>query len=507
MLLSVPLLLLFINDIYSLPQIHQGKRIYHNNKNNQLNLNSKITNNFEDKIDLSYSSYFTQKIDHFNRDDERTFQQRYFINSTYYDLSLTNEIKSNAPVFLCVGGEGPPLDYTVLTDSVHCTDMVEIAGKYNALLLALEHRYYGPSNPFDDLSNENLIYLNSEQALADIAYFHQYITNKYNLSITNKWITWGGSYPGMMAAMSRLRYPHIIHASISSSSPLQAQVNMKEYNDVVANSLSAKIVGGSEECLNVIKSGHNTIGEMLKTTEGQTQLEQLFNICDAGSLNNIKNQEQFAGDGVIYIPAQSNDPECTTPYCNIASICDLMTNDRKGSPLDKLVYLSKIQHANSCVSISYDNMINVISNPKNPERSWLYQTCTEWGFYQTCELNSNCPYTQGLHTLDVDYDICDKAFNIPSNVVNNQIEFTNSMYGGKNIQATRILYPNGQIDPWSSLGVLNSPNKLEPTLWVEGASHHYWTHPSLPTDSIFVKNARKIIWAHVEQWLKEDSNI
>lgn len=45
-----------------------------------------------------------------------------------------------------------------------------------ALLLALEHRYYGSSNPFGtDVSTDNLAWLNSEQAIGDIANFHRYI--------------------------------------------------------------------------------------------------------------------------------------------------------------------------------------------------------------------------------------------------------------------------------------------------------------------------------------------
>lgn len=138
----------------------------------------------------------------------------------------------DAPVFLCVGGEGPPLDYMVLVSSVHCNDMVELAPKHGALLVALEHRYYGKSVPKNDFSTENLRYLNSEQALEDIAQFHSVITEKFSLTANNKWVTWGGSYPGMMAALSRLRFPNLIHASISSSSPLQAQVKQdtaKEY--------------------------------------------------------------------------------------------------------------------------------------------------------------------------------------------------------------------------------------------------------------------------------------
>ena len=48
-----------------------------------------------------------------------------------------------------------------------------------------------------DLSVENLQFLSSEQALADLAYFIQYAKHKYKLlSKDQKLITFGGSYPG-----------------------------------------------------------------------------------------------------------------------------------------------------------------------------------------------------------------------------------------------------------------------------------------------------------------------
>ena len=49
-----------------------------------------------------------------------------------------------------------------------------------ALMVALEHRYYGPSNPFTDYSTTNLKYLNTEQALGDIATFHAFISEVNN---------------------------------------------------------------------------------------------------------------------------------------------------------------------------------------------------------------------------------------------------------------------------------------------------------------------------------------
>jgi hypothetical protein len=67
------------------------------------------------------SKFFKQTLDHFNRQDGRTFNQRYFVNDTFWDGP-----ESNGPVFMCVGGEGPPLDASVLIDSVHCS------GKRNA---------------------------------------------------------------------------------------------------------------------------------------------------------------------------------------------------------------------------------------------------------------------------------------------------------------------------------------------------------------------------------------
>jgi len=43
--------------------------------------------------------------------------------------------------------------------------MVHLAEQHSALIVALEHRYYGLSQPFSDLSTANLRFLSSRQAL------------------------------------------------------------------------------------------------------------------------------------------------------------------------------------------------------------------------------------------------------------------------------------------------------------------------------------------------------
>lgn len=50
------------------------------------------------KVEDFKIGYFTQKLDHFNYQDWRTYDQRYFINDKYWD-------KENGPVFVYICGE------------------------------------------------------------------------------------------------------------------------------------------------------------------------------------------------------------------------------------------------------------------------------------------------------------------------------------------------------------------------------------------------------------------
>lgn len=76
-----------------------------------------------------------------------------------------------------------------------------------------------------DLSTNNLQYLTSRQALADLGAFVLAMKEEYNLAPTQKWIAFGGSYPGSLAAWAREKYPDLIHGAISTSGPLLAKLD------------------------------------------------------------------------------------------------------------------------------------------------------------------------------------------------------------------------------------------------------------------------------------------
>ncbi len=94
-----------------------------------------------------------------------------------------------------IGGEGP-LTPAAVTDRFVLGQVY--APKFNALIIALEHRFYGKSIPRPEkgLSTENLFYLSSEQALADLANFIPFAKSKYTPDNLNaKVVVFGGSYP------------------------------------------------------------------------------------------------------------------------------------------------------------------------------------------------------------------------------------------------------------------------------------------------------------------------
>ena len=101
---------------------------------------------------------FETQLDNFDASSQSTFNLRYWANNDFWD-------QDDGPIFLYLCGE-----WTCSPPSVTQAAFA-LGQKVNAKLLVLEHRYYGDSQPFDDWSYEHLKWLNTEQALADIAAF------------------------------------------------------------------------------------------------------------------------------------------------------------------------------------------------------------------------------------------------------------------------------------------------------------------------------------------------
>lgn len=446
---------------------------------------------FTHKPNAAAERYLTQRLDHYDASlRNASFQQRYFVNATNY--------KNGGPVFLCVGGEGPALDATVVSRSVHCSDATELAPSVGALIVALEHRYYGKSvPPSTERGAQRLRHLTSHQAVVDIATFHKHIRAEFKLPSSTKWVTFGGSYPGMMAGFARLRLPHLIHAAVSSSAPWHAKVDMVEYNDRVGAALANRAVGGYGACQKLVVDGHAKIKSLLEASRLQRlAIAKLFNFCNPLALENKQARKAWAGNGVVSIPAQSNEPASTDPAQSIGALCSVLLAANASSSVDALATLSSRQQGGRCVGVD----LAEVKDDGTDLLSWPWQTCAEFGFYQSCEVGSQCPFARGYASVADEISICAQFGLTPAMVADN-VAFSNDVYGGAQPKGSRILFPNGDVDPWTGLGVLKSPAPTEPVMMVVGASHHAWTHPADTVTQQTVRDAKSVIQAQVTQWL------
>uniref|UniRef100_A0A3Q0R0N7 Uncharacterized protein n=1 Tax=Amphilophus citrinellus TaxID=61819 RepID=A0A3Q0R0N7_AMPCI len=123
------LLLNFVDSGQILRRIKRRARDIQIQKNKQLLLT--LTVSGHQPLQHVKEGRILQPLDHFNRQNVNTFPQRFLVNEAYWR-------DPDGPVFLFIGGEGPLFEYDVLAG--HHSDMAE---EHGALLLALEHRFYG----------------------------------------------------------------------------------------------------------------------------------------------------------------------------------------------------------------------------------------------------------------------------------------------------------------------------------------------------------------------------
>eukprot|EP00795_Rhopilema_esculentum_P016900 gene16900-8384_t len=447
---------------------------------------------------LPEENWFEQRLDHFNNADLRTWKQRYFYNDTMFNR------KADGPVFFMIGGEGTANPIWVVVGS-----MMEYAQKYGALCFLLEHRFYGKSHPLGDMSDNSLQHLSSEQALADLAAFQQAMQVKFEL-IANKWISFGGSYPGALSAWYRLKYPHLVSGAVATSAPIQAVLDFPEYYEVVANSLATT----GPTCNENIASATKMFETMSKTSEGLANLTQIFKLCKPATDDNfdIMNFASSLADNFAGVVQYNKDNRAFEgargTNITIETLCKIMNDESIGNPLLRYARVNELMLAvyeTKCLDASYKDMIQSlrqISWTSTARRQWLYQTCTEFGFYQTTD--STMQPFGGLGPLSFSIQQCKDIFGSKFNATNIDagIDFTNTNYGGFRYSGSKVLFVNGAIDPWHALSfTTNTPSYIN-SIYIQGTAHCANMYPDSNDDLPQLKEARAKIEATIGEWLK-----
>lgn len=379
----------------------------------------------------------------------------------------------------------------------------EYASRAKAMLLSIEHRFYGDSIPGDGtLSTSNLKkYLSADQALADYVELISYIKSKYSTP-ESKVVTFGGSYSGSLSAWIRQKYPHIVHAALSSSAPVLAQLDFPEYFEVLKEAIG-------DECANRIRLATDRIESLLQTTAGKRQLESDFLTCS--TIDNDEDVVTFLeslADGTAGVVQYSDDANALGRGYNIEKMCKIINNGNdpyqsfRNFTLDYMAFSGE-----ECIAASHVDEIKDLQNtdptaPTASMRSWYFQTCAEYGYYQTIESDNMMFSTK----IDLKHfvNLCAAAYDIDVSEPGLSVNYTNVYYGGRNPKSSRIVFTNGSVDPWHALGNIVDFDENMPVYYIKGTAHCADLYKETPEDIEGLKEARTKTWEKLSQWLKED---
>ncbi|TKR75769.1 hypothetical protein L596_017012 [Steinernema carpocapsae] len=440
----------------------------------------------------------TQPIDH-DGSVSGTFQQQYWYNKQWH--------KKGGPAFLILGGEGPENGQWTGNPNLEWTS---IGIKLGAMFFDIEHRYYGNSMPYTSPTSEQLKFLSSRQALADMANFIKEMNKKFGPF--DKWIVFGGSYSGNLAAWAREKYPDLVFGSVASSAPVQAEVDFYQYLEVVE--LAFREI--DPKCADNIHQSFVKLAKLAKTSAGKTSIKTLFNVCQDLNTASPDDITQFWGSiignfmGVVQYGGDNAGPYRTEVTPQV--VCQMMNNKNYDvlSRLANVNVWSMQNNGEECVDISYDNYIKYMKDP-HADRSWTWQTCTEFGYYQTTDSKTAGPFfgdgNGAFMPIKLSVEECTQIFGTAyasSQEVNQAIKDTNKYYGGaKNIKTTRIVFPNGSHDPWHALGMLDQYSSESPAILINGTAHCADMYNDSPGDLPGLTKARNQIRKTVWGWFNQ----
>lgn len=463
-----------------------------------------------------------------------TFNLRYWYDDTYY--------KPGGPIFVLLSGETSGVNRLPFLQKGIVNQVAQATGGIGVIL---EHRYYGTSFPFPNVTIDNLRFLTTEQSLAEIDYFARNVkfeTVDDDLTAPNTpWIVYGGSYAGAQAAFLRVAYPDTFLGTISSSGVTAAIVDYWEYFEPIRLFAPPDCIHNQQTLVDVVDN------ILLKNDTDEAQA-----LKDAFGLGGISDNRDFANvlTGIYGWQSTNWDPEVNSPdffyYCgNLSTTLNFPDlEDKRDTVKDLLsaagydeneatenVMLNAIGYYGE-TSIAAQNESGVNQNQyftllnatyyqqvdleaAEAYRSWNWQVCTEWGYFQTGNTPADIkPIISRLIDLEYTSWMCEAGFNIttPPDVARV------NKYGNFDIEYPRLAIIGGNADPWK----MATPTRFGPYTrnsttekpWLEIAHgvHHWEENGIFPNETTPILPPNQVVYAQqflknfVIDWVKGKSN-
>ncbi|TAQ91065.1 hypothetical protein B7494_g612 [Chlorociboria aeruginascens] len=450
----------------------------------QFNMRSSVlfSSVFAGLIALAGAQYtahlFDQPIDHFPNDPryaphtKATFKQRYFFDSTYY--------KPGGPVYLYIGGETSAESRFSNLE----TGIIQILMQAtNGLGIILENRYYGESFPFNTSTTDQIVYLTTEQTIADNAYFAQRATFPGipgNLtSPGTPWILYGGSLAGGQTAFSIKAHGDVLYGGIAASAPVNVVLEYPEWYAPIQKF-------APQDCVQRINGIVDKLDYLIATnqTDAVNKFKAIFGLETLADIRDFAMTIAFPMGGPMNYPTNTWQELSWVPEVgprDFFYFCGNVTNVDAPANITAVDYaLAKYTGGEPWTGLGgYADYVKKIVLPI------CTTACTELGVYQVAPKTGPSLISR---VLQVDYtqQWCDWGF--PAGKYNSispngpDLDITNS-YGGFNFKADRLAFIDGSKFPHYILISVLKSNKTEDTdVWLDVCYHSNFAPPRVSSD-------------------------
>jgi len=257
------------------------------------------------------------------------------------------------------------------------------------------------------------------------------------------------------------------------------------------------------ECSATVRRSWGIILENALTEEGRETLTSTFQLCTP--LQNLTDVADFVewlneiyGDVAMVnypYPADFIQP---LPAWPIREMCGFMTD----SSQEDLTLLTSVAQA---VDVYYNytgtslcNDINADSAIADQEQNWDFQSCAEL-VLPSCSNGVDDMFFEDPFDYPGYVEYCNEAYNITPRPF-----MLEMLYGAKKLdQFSKIIFSNGELDPWSGGGVTYNVSDTVLAIVIEDAAHHLDLRGANPADPQTVVDARNFEKKYIQLWIDE----
>ncbi|ETS81172.1 hypothetical protein PFICI_06174 [Pestalotiopsis fici W106-1] len=450
---------------------------------------------------LSGNGTFEQLINH-NDTSVGTFQQSYWYNATFWK-------GPGSPIILVTPGENAASTYGLfLTDGTLPGMYAKAVG---GAVVLIEHRYWGQSSPYQNLTVANLQYLTIDQAIADFVNFAKNVKLPFDTSgATNApqapWVWVGGSYAGALAAWIEKLAPGVFWAYHASSAPVQAIYDFWTYFYPIQ-------MGMPRNCSHDYAAIVEHVDDIFLhgSTQEKQELKQMFAVQD------LNHDDDAAGAITAPITLwQSITPR--TGYSQFYQMCDAIEGAVPGRSRNYSDAGVGLQQAlpnfanwytskylpDHCADYGYSDWSGSMNvqcfnshntsfqvyhdlSPNHPlGRQWIWMTCNEPFFWSPTgappgqpSLFTRLATAENMERQCQEWFPTDQGKHMASVQGRTEVQVNDHTGGWTNTATTRILYSNGEFDPWRSASVSSifrpggplSSSDSAPVIVINGSRH------------------------------------